>query len=59
MVTEPRNPRNWVPETGSKTHLGVVVYEAPVLCLIVEGLPALEGQVEATAVHQGYLHLLP
>lgn len=40
-------------------YLGLLVYEAAVLSLIVEGLPALEGQVEAAAVHQGHLQVLP
>ena len=44
---------------GMKAYLGVLVYEATVLCLIVEGFPALEGQVEAAPVHQRHLQLLP
>lgn len=35
------------------------MHKAAVLCLIVEGLSALEGQVEAASVHQGHLQLLP
>ena len=36
-------------------YLGVLVHKATVLCLIVEGLSALEGQVEAAPVHQRHL----
>ena len=39
--------------------LGLLVYEPPVLCLIVEGFSAPEGQVEAAAMHQGHLQVLP
>ena len=35
------------------------MYESAVLGLIVEGFPALEGQVEAAAVHQRHLQVLP
>ena len=39
--------------------LGLLVEEAAVLGLVVEGLAALEGQQEAAAVHQGHLQPLP
>lgn len=35
------------------------MYEAAVLCLVVEGLTAFEGKVEAAPMHQGHLQLLP
>ena len=44
---------------GMKAYLGVLVYEAAVLSLIVEGLAALEGQVEAAPMYQRDLQLLP
>ena len=40
-------------------YLGLLVYEPAVLSLIVEGLAATEGKVEAAAVHQRHLQRLP
>ena len=40
-------------------YLSLLVYEAAMLSLVVEGLSALEGQVEAAPVHQGHLQILP
>ena len=48
------------PETRAGClYLALLVYEASMLSFIVEGLPALEGQVEAAPVHQGHLQILP
>lgn len=35
------------------------MYEPTVLCLIVEGFPPSKGQVEAAAVHQRDMQILP
>ncbi len=52
MMKTPETRAGWA-------YLGLLVYEAPMLSLVVEGLSALEGQIEAASVHQGHLQILP
>lgn len=46
-------------QQANHVYLRLLMNESPVLCFIVEGFPALEGQEEAAPVDQGHLQVLP